>query len=124
MEKPSRGGRRIAGHGPLHESEVAHAPHRDRAAPSRQHQSNQRRGRTECQQRDDAPPPYADAVAVQGMLTHWEQTLADIGFLDPAAPKKLMPRLAQLANRTQLTAEEIHILRGIAKAAARQAQNR
>ena len=30
---------------------------------------------------------------VAGMLAHWEQALAAIGFLDPAAPKKLMPRL-------------------------------
>jgi tRNA/rRNA methyltransferase len=41
-----------------------------------------------------------------------------IGFLDPAAPKKLMPRLQQLFNRAQPTPEEIHILRGIAKAMA------
>jgi len=61
----------------------------------------------------------ADASAVQGMLQHWEQTLIDVGFLDPAAPKKLMPRLNQLANRAQLTPEEIHILRGVAKAVAR-----
>ena len=61
----------------------------------------------------------ADAVAVQGMLQHWEQTLVDVGFLDPAAPKKLMPRLNQLANRAQLTSEEIHILRGVAKAVAK-----
>jgi len=58
----------------------------------------------------------ADAPSVAGMLAHWEQALLDIGFLDPAAPKKLMPRLNQLFNRAQLTPEEIHILRGVAKA--------
>lgn len=58
----------------------------------------------------------ADAQAVAGLLAHWEQALADIGFLDPASPKKLMPRLNQLFNRARLTPEEIHILRGIAKA--------
>jgi tRNA/rRNA methyltransferase len=58
----------------------------------------------------------ADAQAVAGMLAHWERALLDIGFLDPAAPKKLMPRLNQLFNRAQLTPEEIHILRGVAKA--------
>ncbi len=58
----------------------------------------------------------ADAAEVAGMLTHWEKSLADIGFLDPASPKKLMPRLNQLFNRAQLSAEEIHILRGVAKA--------
>jgi len=58
----------------------------------------------------------ADAQQVAGMLVHWEQSLTAIGFLDPAAPKKLMPRLNQLFNRAQLTQEEIHILRGVAKA--------
>ena len=60
--------------------------------------------------------PLADAAQVTGMLQHWEKSLADIGFLDPAAPKKLMPRLNQLFNRAALSPEEIHILRGIAKA--------
>jgi tRNA/rRNA methyltransferase len=67
---------------------------------------------------DVAPPPApaaADAAAVAGMLRHWEQALVEIGFLDPAAPKKLMPRLQQLFNRAQPTPEEIHILRGVAK---------
>lgn len=58
----------------------------------------------------------ADAQALAGMLAHWERALVDVGFLDPAAPKKLMPRLNQLFNRAQLTDEEIHILRGVAKA--------
>ena len=58
----------------------------------------------------------ADMVAVQGALEHWAQVLQEIGFLDPAAPKKLMPRLQQLLNRAQLTPEEVHILRGIARA--------
>ena len=66
----------------------------------------------------DATPPraLADAAQVAGMLSHWEQALTSIGFLDPAAPKKLMPRLNQLFNRAQLSPEEIHILRGVAKA--------
>jgi len=62
----------------------------------------------------------ADAGAVQGLLDHWQQTLVAIGYLDPAAPKKLLPRLNQLLNRAGLTQEEVHILRGIARAAARQ----
>src|SRR4051812_5025071 len=48
-----------------------------------------------------AEAPFADAKSVQGMLDHWEQALVDIGFLDPAAPKKLMPRLNQMFNRAQ-----------------------
>lgn len=64
----------------------------------------------------DSAPALADAHSVAGMLAHWERALVDIGFLDPGAPKKLMPRLNQLFNRAQLTPEEIHILRGVAKA--------
>ena len=62
------------------------------------------------------PPRFADAQQVKGMLDHLEEALVDLEFLDPAAPKKLMPRLNQLANRAQVTQEEIHILRGVAKA--------
>ena len=57
----------------------------------------------------------ADAKEVAGMLKHLEEALVAIDFLDPLAPKKLMPRLNQLVNRAQLSPEEIHILRGIAK---------
>ena len=57
----------------------------------------------------------ADASQMAGMLAHWERSLIAVGFLDPLAPKKLMPRLNQLFNRAGLTQGEIHILRGIAK---------
>ena len=63
-----------------------------------------------------AERPVADAAAVAGMLTHLEQALVAVDFLDPAAPKKLMPRLNQLFNRAAPSEEEIHILRGVAKA--------
>ncbi len=60
-------------------------------------------------------PSLADAKEVAGMLKHLQEALVAIEFLDPAAPKKLMPRINQLVNRAQLSPEEIHILRGIAK---------
>ncbi len=66
-----------------------------------------------------AAPARADAASVQGLLDHWQAALAVIGFLDPASPKKLMPRLNQLFNRAQLTPEEVHMLRGIARAMER-----
>jgi tRNA/rRNA methyltransferase len=70
-----------------------------------------------------APPGVlADAASVQATLEHWRAVLVGIGFLDPAAPKKLMPRLNQLANRLELTREEVDILRGIARAVARPRQ--
>ena len=71
-----------------------------------------------------ATPSHADAAQVAGMLQHWEQSLADIGFLDPTAPKKLMPRLNQLFNRADLSEEEVHILRGIAKAMSQSAKGK
>ena len=61
------------------------------------------------------PANCADAQQVAGMLAHLERSLVALGFLDPLAPKKLMPRLNQLFNRADVTQEEIHILRGIAK---------
>lgn len=60
-------------------------------------------------------PRLASVDMVQGALAHWEGALVRIGFLDPKVPRKLLPRLNQLCNRTQLSVEEIHILRGIAK---------
>jgi tRNA/rRNA methyltransferase len=68
-----------------------------------------------------ADPAVADAAAVQGLLDHWQRTMVEIGFLDPAAPKKLMPRLNQLLNRAQLSREEVDILRGLARAVGKTA---
>lgn len=62
------------------------------------------------------PPQWADGAAVQGALNHWRGALVGLGYLNPASPKKLIARLNQLANRLQLTREEVHILRGIARA--------
>ncbi len=64
----------------------------------------------------DNAQALADAQQVGGLLNHWQEALTGIGFLDPESPKKLIPRLNQLFNRAQLTQEEIHILRGVAKA--------
>ncbi|MEY4726584.1 MAG: hypothetical protein RLZ36_1211 [Pseudomonadota bacterium] len=69
-----------------------------------------------------ADASLADAQHMAGLLDHWQQSLTDIGFLDPDSPKKLMPRLNQLFNRANITQEEVHILRGIAKAMSKAAQ--
>jgi tRNA/rRNA methyltransferase len=61
-------------------------------------------------------PERASLAESIGALEHWRAVLEQIGFLDPAAPKRLMPRLQQLLNRAELTREEVHILRGIARA--------
>lgn len=58
---------------------------------------------------------YADPAAVAATLEHWREGLEAIGYLDPAHPKKLMPRIQALFARSRLHKEEIDLLRGIAK---------
>jgi tRNA/rRNA methyltransferase len=65
-------------------------------------------------QREDMAE-LADPVAIEAMLNHWQTGLEAIGYLDPANPKKLMPRLQALFARSRLHKEEIDLLRGIAK---------
>ena len=57
----------------------------------------------------------ADPAAIAAMLDHWQAGLEAIGYLDPANPKKLRPRLQALFARSRLHKEEIDLLRGIAK---------
>ncbi len=58
----------------------------------------------------------ADLAEVERFFTHLEQTLISIGFLNPASPKRLMPKLRRLFSRTRLEREEINILRGMLSA--------
>lgn len=69
-------------------------------------------------------PQRADMPALEGLLAHWRGMLVEIGFLDPAAPKKLLPRLQQLLLRAAPTVQEVHILRGIARKVQRAAGSR
>jgi tRNA/rRNA methyltransferase len=62
------------------------------------------------------PERRADVPSVQGLLAHWAAALARLEFFDPAVPRKLLPRLNRLINRAEPTEEEVHILRGIARA--------
>lgn len=57
----------------------------------------------------------ASVAQIEGMYAHLEQALVTIGFLDPANPRKLMPRLKRMFSRAQLEKEEVNILRGIAR---------
>ncbi len=63
----------------------------------------------------DEPAVLAGHQAVEGFLDHFERALLAIGFLDPAHPKKLMPRLRRLFLRARLSPEEVDLLRGISK---------
>lgn len=71
---------------------------------------------------DFAEPPLdaADLGEVERFYTHLEQTMVQIGFLNPASPKRLMPKLRRLFSRTRLQKEEINILRGMLSAIEKQ----
>ncbi|MFI8465433.1 tRNA (cytosine(32)/uridine(32)-2'-O)-methyltransferase TrmJ [Stutzerimonas stutzeri] len=59
----------------------------------------------------DAQPVTVDEL--ENYFGHLEQTLVDIGFLDPAKPRHLMPRLRRLYGRSGISRLEMNILRGI-----------
>ena len=44
---------------------------------------------------------------------HLEETLIDVEFLDPTAPRQLMSRLRRLYTRVRLDEMELNILRGV-----------
>src|SRR5690606_27468589 len=58
----------------------------------------------------------ASGQAVQALLAHWEEALVAIGFLEPAHPKKLMPRMRHLCGRAGLTRDETDMMRGVCAA--------
>jgi tRNA/rRNA methyltransferase len=69
-------------------------------------------------QADSAIGFHGDAASlaqIEGMYSHLEQALVEVGFLDADNPRKLMPRLKRLFARTQLETEEVNILRGVAR---------
>jgi len=71
-----------------------------------------------------APPDWqpVDAIQMERLFEHLEQTLLDIRFLNPRQPKRLMARLRRLFNRARPDQNEINILRGILKATQEVAQ--
>ena len=66
------------------------------------------------------PQPEIDAATtddIERFYTHLETTLAELAFLNPGSPGKLMLKLRRLFARTRLAKEEVNILRGILTAA-------
>ena len=57
--------------------------------------------------------PFATVDNMERFYVHLEETLKDIGFLDPSAPRQLMTRLRRLYGRVRLDEMELNILRGI-----------
>lgn len=68
------------------------------------------------------PPPVHEAGLpashdeVEGLIGHVEAAAIKSGFLDPAQPKRLIPRLRRLFARAQPEKEEVAILRGLLSA--------
>lgn len=65
--------------------------------------------------------PMATHEQLNGMLQHMEQTLVEIGFLDPNTPKQLMSRMRRLFQRAAPDRMEINIMRGMLAAVQRTA---
>ncbi len=61
-----------------------------------------------------APASHED---LERFYDHLEQTLLEVGFMNPAAPKRLMQRMRRLFARARVEREELNILRGILAAA-------
>lgn len=61
----------------------------------------------------DEPVELANLESVENFYHHLEETLTHIGYLNPAAPKKLMERLRRLYAKSHLEKEEVNLLRGI-----------
>lgn len=60
---------------------------------------------------------------IHAFLTHWEQAITDVKFLDPRHPKKLMPRMRHLFGRAGLTHDEVDMLRGLCAAMIKAAKS-
>lgn len=63
----------------------------------------------------NAAMPLASNEDVERLYQHLEQTLINIGFLNPIEPGRLMQRVRRIYARARLEKEEVNILRGILK---------
>ncbi|HRE15904.1 MAG TPA: RNA methyltransferase [Rhodocyclaceae bacterium] len=74
--------------------------------------------------------PYASHPVtldeLEGFYAHLESLMVETGFMDPAQPKRLIPKLRRLFGRARLERDEVNLLRGIltaAQMAAKQQKN-
>lgn len=56
--------------------------------------------------------PLATAEELERLYAHLETVMTEVGFYDPAKPRRLMRRLRRLFNRAALDSNEMNILRG------------
>lgn len=56
---------------------------------------------------------FATAEELEGLYEHIKKTMILIGFLNPDHPRRLMPRMRQIINRSRIDKNELNLLRGI-----------
>lgn len=64
----------------------------------------------------DAGNEPAPNEKIQALMEHWEQAITEVGFLDPAHPKKLVPRMRHMFGRNALSIDEVDMMRGLCTA--------
>ncbi len=60
-------------------------------------------------------PEPAAHEQVEGLMEHLRTSLADIGYLDPVNPERILRKLRRLLGRAGVTENEVDILRGICR---------
>jgi tRNA (cytidine32/uridine32-2'-O)-methyltransferase len=67
---------------------------------------------------------HATAGDLERLYAHFEQALAELGFLQSEAPKQMMTRLRRLFQRARPDRVEVNILRGILSSAQQAARRK
>lgn len=62
---------------------------------------------------DEWDEPPVSAEDMERFLKHFEETLLDLGFYDPANPKQLLTRARRLFMRTRMDRLEMNLMRGV-----------
>ena len=57
--------------------------------------------------------PAATHEELEGLFAHLATNLANVGFFDPANPRRLIERLRRMLGRARLDSQEVNVLRGI-----------
>jgi len=64
---------------------------------------------------EELPEKPASHEEVEGLMGHLEESLMEIGYLDPLNPERILVKLRRILARAAVTAREVIILRGICR---------
>ena len=70
-------------------------------------------GELSADEMQDWDTKFAKVDDIERLFVHLEETLVEMEFLKPSAPKQLMNRLRRLYSRTRLDDLEVQMMRGI-----------